>query len=303
MMDAQMRLWSHTGARFFLNRELREVTNNNQQKSTKNGFEIHGLKRISVSNVNKFREAPDAWACQYLGKQRFPSGWAAVQGQAVEAGVELSLFNGLGIDDAQQHAISFLKKESLFFDNKLEEIEKRTPIIKRMVENALEQLMPLGMPELPEEGKRQHSIKVPVRFAEGDNGTVDLIGYLDFWYPEHNLIVDLKTTSKAPSKWSLSHGIQAAVYQKAVSAKHGKEPQVKFLYCLTRQKDPFIWMEMTEGAEYLKKFKFTVQHMERLLRLSNDSNEIIASIPHNPDTFYWNNAQEIAATLYGAWGL
>ena len=276
------------------------MTNNNQQKSTKNGVAIHGLKRISVSNVNKFREAPDAWACQYLGKQRFPSGWAAVQGQAVEAGVELSLFNGLGIDDAQQHAISFLKKESLFFDNKLEEIEKRTPIIKRMVENALEQLMPLGMPELPEEGKRQHSIKVPVRFAEGDNGTVDLIGYLDFWYPEHNLIVDLKTTSKAPSKWSLSHGIQAAVYQKAVSAKHGKEPQVKFLYCLTRQKDPFIWMEMTEGAEYLKKFKFTVQQMERLLRLSNDSNEIIASIPHNPDTFYWNNAQEIAATFYGA---
>lgn len=276
------------------------MTNNNQQKSTKNGFEIHGLKRISVSNVNKFREAPDAWACQYLGKQRFPSGWAAVQGQAVEAGVELSLFNGLGIDDAQQHAISFLKKESLFFDNKLEEIEKRTPIIKRMVENALEQLMPLGMPELPEEGKRQHSIKVPVRFAEGDNGTVDLIGYLDFWYPEHNLIVDLKTTSKAPSKWSLSHGIQAAVYQKAVSAKHGKKPQVKFLYCLTRQKDPFIWMEMTEGAEYLKKFKFTVQQMERLLRLSNDSNEIIASIPHNPDTFYWNNAQEIAATFYCA---
>ena len=276
------------------------MTNNNQQKSTKNGFEIHGLKRISVSNVNKFREAPDAWAVQYLGKQRFPSGWAAVQGQAVEAGVELSLFNGLGIDDAQQHAISFLKKESLFFDNKLEEIEKRTPIIKRMVENALEQLMPLGMPELPEEGTRQHSIRVPVRFAEGDNGTVDLLGYLDFWYPEHNLIVDLKTTSKAPSKWSLSHGIQAAVYQKAIAAKHGKEPQVKFLYCLTRQKDPFIWMEMTEGAEYLKKFKFTVQQMEKLLRLSNDSNEIIASIPHNPDTFYWNNAQEIAATFYGA---
>ena len=29
----------------------------------------------------------------------------------------------------------------------LKEIEKRTPIIKRMVENALEQLMPLGMPD------------------------------------------------------------------------------------------------------------------------------------------------------------
>jgi len=266
-----------------------------------NGFELHGLKRISVSNVNKFREAPDAWACQYLGKKRFPSGWAAVQGQAVEAGVELALFNGMGIDDAQEHAISFLKKESLWFNNKLEEIEKRTPIIKRMVENALEQLMPLGMPEKPEEGSRQHAVNIPVRFNEAPNGTVDLLGYLDFKYiKKHNLVVDLKTTSKAPSKWSLSHGIQAAVYQKAVAAEIGHTPRVKFLYCLTRQKDPFVWLEMTEGEEYLKKFKFTVQQMERLLRLSNDSNEIIASIPHNPDTFYWNNAEEIAQTFYGA---
>ena len=272
------------------------MADNNQQ----NGFQIHGIKRISVSNVNKFREAPDAWACQYLGKKRFPSGWAAVQGKAVEAGVELALFNGLGIDDAQEHAISTLKKESLFFDNKLEEIEKRTPIIKRMVENALEQLMPLGMPEKPAEGQRQHSVGIPVRFAEGENGTVDLLGYLDFWYPQHNLVVDLKTTSKAPSKWSLSHGIQAAVYQRAVAQQTGQRPSVKFLYCLTRQKDPFVWLEMTEGQEYLKKFKFTVTQMEKLLRLSHDSNEIIASIPHNPDSFYWNNAEEIAATFYGA---
>lgn len=170
-----------------------------------------------------------------------------------------------------------------------------------MVENALEQLMPLGMPEKPEEGSRQHAVNIPVRFNEAPNGTVDLLGYLDFKYiKKHNLVVDLKTTSKAPSKWSLSHGIQAAVYQKAVAAEIGHTPRVKFLYCLTRQKDPFVWLEMTEGEEYLKKFKFTVQQMERLLRLSHDSNEIIASIPHNPDTFYWNNAEEIAQTFYGA---
>ena len=111
--------------------------------------------------------------------------------------------------------------------------------------------------------------------------------------------MDLKTTSKAPSKWSLSHGIQAAI-PKAVAQQTGQRPSVKFLYCLTRQKDPFVWLEMTEGDEYLKKFKFTVTQMEKLLRLSDDSNEIIASIPHNPDSFYWNNAEEIAATFYGA---
>ena len=48
----------------------------------KNGFELHNLKHISVSQVNKFREAPDVWAAQYLGKQRFPFGAPAVQGKA-----------------------------------------------------------------------------------------------------------------------------------------------------------------------------------------------------------------------------
>ena len=261
---------------------------------------MHGMERISVSNVNKFREAPDAWACQYLGGHRFPSGWAAVQGQAVEAGVEFGLFNGMGIDDCQAHAVEMLKDNSIMFKNRAEELEKRVPIVKRMTETALEQLMPLGAPEMPAQGQRQHSVGIPVRFAEGDNGTIELLGYLDFYYPQHNLVVDLKTTSKSPTKWSLSHGIQAAVYQRAVKAMTGKEPEVKFLYVLTRQKDPFVWMEMTEGAKYLAKFKQTVQQMEALLRLSSNSGDIIKALPHNPDSFYWNDAEEIAAAFYGA---
>ena len=37
-----------------------------------------------------------------------------------------------------------------------------------MVETALEQLKPLGKPELPP-GKRQHEINIPIRFADGDD--------------------------------------------------------------------------------------------------------------------------------------
>lgn len=267
-----------------------------------NGFITHGIERISVSNANKFREAPDAWACQYLGKYRFPTGWAAVQGQAVESGVEYGLFNGAGIDDCVKQAVDRLKDLSLMLNNRPEELEKRIPIVSRMTETALENLMPLGAPEPPAQGSKQHSIGIPVRFRPGDNGTIDLIGYLDFWYPQHNLVVDLKTTSKSPSKWSLSHGIQAAVYQKAVEGMTGKKPQVKFGYALTRQKDPWVMLELEDddATRFLKQFKQTVIQMEKLLSLSDDSRTIIESLPHNPDTFYWNNAEEIAATFYGS---
>lgn len=268
----------------------------------KNGFETHGIGYISVSNVNKFREAPDAWACQYLGGHRFPSGWAAVQGQAVEAGVEHGLFNGAGIDDCVSMAVDQLKDNSLFFDNRPEELEKRIPIVKRMTETALENLMPLGAPEKPEEGSRQHRVGAPVRFREGENGTIDLMGYLDFWYPQHNLVVDLKTTSKAPTRWSLSHGIQAAVYQKCIQAMTKTKPIVKFGYALTRKTDPWVWLELEDddADRYFANFKRTVKQMEALLRLSDNSQDIIDAIPHNPDTFYWNNAEEIAATFYGS---
>lgn len=275
------------------------MTDKQTKQSTKNGFEKHGLSRVSVSQINKFRESPSAWACQYLGGAKFSVGWAAIQGFAVEAGVEWGVFNGVDTPECVEKAIEQLKERSQLFSNRAEELEKRKPIVKQMVENALEQLMPLGPPEKPSPGERQHSIGIPVRFKPGDNGTIDLIGYLDFWYPQHNLIVDLKTTAKAPSKWSLSHGIQAAVYQKAVQAMTGEKPAVKFLYCLTRKKDPFVWLEMEDADFYLSSFKNTVTQLEALLNLSTDSRDIIRALPYNPDSFYWSDEAEIAAQFYG----
>lgn len=275
------------------------MTDKQTKQSTKNGFEKHGLSRVSVSQINKFRESPSAWACQYLGGAKFSVGWAAIQGFAVEAGVEWGVFNGVDTPECVEKAIEQLKERSQLFSNRAEELEKRKPIVKQMVENALEQLMPLGPPEQPAPGERQHSIGIPVRFKPGDNGTIDLIGYLDFWYPQHNLIVDLKTTAKAPSKWSLSHGIQAAVYQKAVQAMTGEKPAVKFLYCLTRKKDPFVWLEMEDAEFYLSSFKNTVTQLEALLNLSTDSRDIIRALPYNPDSFYWSDEAEIAAQFYG----
>tara|TARA_B100000965_G_C19524558_1_gene728156 strand:- start:301 stop:1128 length:828 start_codon:yes stop_codon:yes gene_type:complete len=270
----------------------------------RNGFQAHNLKHVSVSQINKFREAPDSWLCQYLGGAKFPFGWAAIQGVAVESGVEWALFNNKPIKDAQRVAVEQMRSQAKFQKNIAENLEKREPIVERMVKVALEQLEPLGIPQKPPKGSRQHQINIPVRFADGENGTINCMGYLDFYYPEENIIVDLKTTSKAPSRWSLSHGIQASVYQKAVHVLRGSEheinrPQVKFLYVLTRKTDPWIWLEMEDPDYYLGSFKKTITQMEKLLRLSDDKQVLIDAIPHNPDSFYWNDAQEIRQKFYG----
>ncbi len=271
------------------------VTDNGLQ----NGFETHNIERISVSQINKWREAPDAYLCQYLGKAKFPFGIAAVQGKAVERGVDLGLLEGQDIDSCVKKAVRYLQNESLSFPNRAEELEKRVPIVERMTATALENMMPLGKPDDPP--KDQKRVDIKVRFRPGDGGTVPLIGYLDYHYEAKNLIVDLKTTSKAPTKWSLSHGIQAAVYQACVKSMTGKKPAVKFGYALSRQRDPWVWLELSDddAAKYLKIFKKSVTQLEAYLSLSNDSTTLINAIPHNPDSFYWYNADEIAASFYG----
>ena len=45
-----------------------------------NGFQLHKLKHTSVSSANKWRDCPSAWACDKLGKAKFPTGWAAIKG-------------------------------------------------------------------------------------------------------------------------------------------------------------------------------------------------------------------------------
>ena len=282
---------------FHLSKVLIDMTDNDRQ----NGFVTHNIKRISVSNVNTFREAPDVWVARYLGKVRFPSGFAAVQGKAVERGVDLGLYEGEDIDGCVKKAVRYLKDDSLTLPKRAEELEKRVPIVERMTATALEHLMPLGRPDDPPKDQKQHNVGINVRFRPGDDGTVPLLGYLDYYYEEKNLVVDLKTTSKAPTKWSLSHGIQAAVYQAAVKSMTGKKPTVKFGYALTRQRDPWVWLELSDddAAKYLKIFKKSVQQMEAFLSLSSDSNELIAATPHNPDSFYWNNAEEIATQFFG----
>ena len=79
----------------------------------------------------------------------------------------------------------------------------------------------------------------------------------------------------------------------------GTVPEVKFLYVLSRQKDPWLWLDLEDSSYFLESFKQTVCQMEKFLRLSSNAHDLIAALPYDPDSFYWNDAQEIATKFYG----
>ena len=271
---------------------LKATTNKNR-----NGFQKHSIEHLSSSSVNKAREAFDVWLVDKLGGAKFPTNFSMWQGKAVELGVDQNVYSGKEIDFCIRSALDYFSKHTNLLPNYAEEYAKREPIIKRMVQTGIQQLRTIGVPKQPTLGE-QHKIEIPVRFAEGDLGTIPVIGFLDYWFPEENIIVDLKTTAKAPSKWTLSHAIQASLYKKAMEKETGKPVKVLFLYVLSRQKDPFVWLELDDPTSYLKSFKRTVMQMEAFLSDYDDLESMLKRAPHNPDSFYWNGAEDVLQQYY-----
>lgn len=271
---------------------LKETINKNR-----NGFQKFDIGHLSASSVNKAREAFDVWICNYIGGAKFPTNFAMWQGKAVELGIDQNVYSGQEIDFCIRSALDYFSKQTNMLPNYADEYAKREPIIKRMVQTGIQQLRTIGVPKQPTLGE-QHKIEIPVRFAEGDLGTIPVIGFLDYWFPEENIVVDLKTTAKAPSKWTLSHAIQASIYKKAMEKETGKPVKVFFLYVLSRQKDPFVWLELEDPTFYLKSFKRTVSQMEAFLSDYDDLESMLKRAPHNPDSFYWNGAEDVLQQYY-----
>lgn len=271
---------------------LKQTINKNR-----NGFQKFDIDHLSASSVNKAREAFDVWIVDKIGGAKFPTNFSMWQGKAVELGVDQNVYSGQEIDFCIRSALDYFSKQTNMLPNYADEYAKREPIIKRMVQTGIQQLRTIGVPKQPTLGE-QHKIEIPVRFAEGDLGTIPVIGFLDYWFPEENIVVDLKTTAKAPSKWTLSHAIQASIYKKAMEKETGKPVKVFFLYVLSRQKDPFVWLELEDPTFYLKSFKRTVSQMEAFLSDYDDLESMLKRAPHNPDSFYWNGAEDVLQQYY-----
>lgn len=271
------------------------TTDNQQETGEMNGFEMHGIERLSPSQVNKAREGFDAWFVEKILGFRFPSGVAAHRGTATEAGVSAGLFDDKTDDEAVEAALAVYDNLTKLEPYDAAQVMKERGNIEVMVRDALGELRPLGKPARPPEGMQQHMVELQCRFASGEKGTIKYIGYLDFVFPEHNLIVDLKTTSRLPSSFSSSHAIQAAFYKQASGGK-----RVRFLYVSPKKTMPrFTWLEMDDPTPHLQIIKMVTARMEGFLRLSPDKDTLAKAVVPNLDSFYWTNADHIAEAVFG----
>jgi hypothetical protein len=247
------------------------------------GFTDHGIKHGSISNINKWIEAPDAWVSHYLFYNRGAGSPAMWRGIFVEQAVADTITGKLKIDDAIEKATKDFDAKHDFDDGS---VSRERLNIEPMTRLAVEALEPFGKPDFPEDGE-QHKVSMK---ATGDGWELDFIGFLDFKFPDHGLVVDLKTTGRMPSVMSKGHQRQRAFYAKASG-----NAAVKFLYVTSKK---VAMLEDGDPDELMAEIKLHLTRQEAFLRLGDK--ELLKSIvPVNPDSFYWRGDEAVRKELYG----
>lgn len=253
-----------------------------------NGFERHNQTHTSASSINMWADAPHMWIAQYLFGKRSVFGSAAKAGMLVEDAVVNVIAKGFTLDDAINHAIGEYNKFTALSVSDSE--RKRGEAISGMISLAVDALKQYGQPEFDIEPLTKNSKQKKIEVVCNGNGwSIPIIGYIDLHFPQHGIVVDLKSTMRMPSEMSDSHKRQACIYQKAMNNQG-----VKFLYVTGKKSEIF---DCGDVADTLAEIKSILNRQERFLALG-DKELLRSVVPINTNTFY--NDADVTKEVYGS---
>jgi hypothetical protein len=248
-----------------------------------NAFEAYEIEHLSPSSCNTFVSSPAMFVLQKCLKYRTSVGPAAHRGTAVEQGVAFGLNNpAASLSEATEIALQEFDKLTALSANSRKEKERKG--IPGMVEQALAELKPYGVPS-GMQGQVVYNV---------EGLSVPILGYYDFEWEQHGILVDLKTTFAVPSKISTNHARQVSLY-KAVRGNHSaricySSPQRTACYELENSK---------EHLEALVKIGTTI---ERFLSLSDNPKELAKMVFPDVDSFYYSDPITRQAA-FDVWGV
>jgi len=248
-------------------------------------FAAHNVGHLSASSLNLWAAQPALWIMERLLGRRAPSGIAAARGKAVEHGVHLGLSNpSLAIEECIDGAErEFARQTALNADPRREDEHKK---LGGWVRGALAELRQYGVPDGYQE-------KIEIRL---DDVAVPLIGYIDWRFSGHGLIVDLKTTERFPSQIGDAHGRQGAVYASA----HGNYG-MRFAYAKpapgkTDKRQVTVYeMSGDDIRRHLSALRAIALSLGRFLAVSKDARELAGLIVPDFDSFWWSDPAARAA--------
>lgn len=244
-----------------------------------NGFAQHGITHLSASSLNVAAQELPLYVMERLLGWRSPTNAAMARGKAAEEGIHAGLLKpDMPLSECVGKALSAFDAEMRFAGDPGREKERE--LIPGYVENGLAELRLYGVPTGYQE-------KISIQL---DDVPVPVIGFIDWRFDQHGMVVDLKTTERLPSSLSVAHARQGAIYAKA----HGNYA-MRFAYVKPKASKSdgrsCIVLELdreTVNAE-IAALTNIAQRLNRFLSLSKDPHELAGLLIPNYESFYWNN--------------
>lgn len=241
------------------------------------------IEHHSVSGCNLFCADLGLYTLERILQQRQPVGCSAHRGSAVEAGVTLGLLEDAKTEDCIEHALGTYDRLAAMSADPRKEYQ-RDNLIADMVKNALDELRPYGRPS---------SVQGLVEWHP-DGLTYPFIGYYDFFWEDHGILIDLKTTEKLHQKIQLPHARQVALYSSVLS----DNIDTRVTYVTPRKVATY---QLENKREHLAALVQIAKRVEAFLELSDDPGFFVSITAPNFDSFYWNNPAA-RQSGYETWG-
>lgn len=245
-----------------------------------NPFERHNITHLSPSSLNLYAANGSLWVGRYLLGWQDEFGPAASRGTAIEAGLDLWLFDRTKAAEAEAVALANFADRTQGVADDEHEAERANivPMLKQAI---------LALADVPVPVGRQMKTEY---YANGIE--VPIIGYVDYLFEDFGL--DLKTTKACPSSIKADHARQVAVY-----AESKKRPW-KVLY-VTAKKSAIYELGGEDQINSLRDLERHARAVRHLLKHSFDAQDAAKFFAPLLEDFRWSpKTVEAANQLWSA---
>ena len=220
------------------------------------------------------------WVLEKVLGIRQPVGAPAHRGTAVEEGITIGLMDPtaslkacVAAAETKYDIVSALSPD--------DRRDRYRATIAGMVETGLAELRPYGIPSATQELVTWHpaGLKHPI------------IGYLDFAWAQHGLVVDLKTSERTPTEIKIPHSRQVALYCSSGNMAG------RVTYCTPKKCTTYLLENIAEHREALRQIALRV---ENFLALSDDTEFFKSIVAPDVESFYFGGpARQLAFEHFG----
>ena len=241
-----------------------------------NPFKAHNINYLSPSSINTYINDMPMWIARYLFGVKSPSGASAVRGIAQE--FALADKYEKGVFDFNLLDVKFM---SLCAESGVDLGDIKTAKEKKLLKdfgNIIDENF-----NYKNLVSYQEKVEVPI-----DDMPVPIMGYIDFRFTDS--IVDLKTTTRMPSRPTEAQKRQMALYSMAYPSN-----SVDLFFATPKEHKKFTLKNLSAYKKQLIKVALSIQ---RFLSISNDKHELASFVYPNLDSWMWAGIREEAKKIW-----